>query len=483
MGRAIRALLVAVFLLMSAQVTFAADIARAGVPQETKIVVVKQTLPVGDPTVFEFAASYDSDGFSLSDGQQNDSGELAPGQYSVSETAPGGWTLAGVVCDSSNGGTEAFDSIQLDAGETVTCTFTNRKKASITVVKEAFPADGTNFTFLTTIPGHSLLFLDDAAVDDNDGISDTFSVLVDPGSFTIVESVLAGWDLTDITCATSDPNTGVTVVNNVAFFSTSPGETVTCTFTNVNELAGRITLVKDAQPDDAQDFAFTTTIPGFASVTLDDDADDTLPNSRSIIVAPGTYGIGENPVSGWALIGAVCSDGSPLGGIVVDPGENVTCTFTNQRTSPTCNGLEATIVASAGQTSLNGTNGNDVIVATSGPVEIHAKKGNDTICTGVGADRIFGDDGNDWIDAGNGKNFVKGGDQNDTVTTGSGDDQVKAGSGTDTVNAGDGKNKVDGEAGNDSLTTGSGNDKVNGGSGTDTCSPGGGTNKVKHCEA
>ena len=141
--------------------------------------------------------------------------------------------------------------------------------------------------------------------------------------------------------------------------------------------------------------------------------------------------------------------------------------------TPTCNGLEATIVASAGQTFLNGTNGNDVIATTQGPIEIHAKKGNDTICTGDGNDRVFGDDGNDWIDAGNGKNYVKGGDQNDTITAGSGDDQVKAGSGTDTVNAGDGRNKVEGEAGNDSLTTGAGNDEVNGGSGTDSCAPGG----------
>ena len=63
-----------------------------------KIIVEKQTLPNGDPQVFSFTASYDGDGFSLADGQQNDSGLLAPGTYSVSETVPAGWDLESAVC-------------------------------------------------------------------------------------------------------------------------------------------------------------------------------------------------------------------------------------------------------------------------------------------------------------------------------------------------------------------------------------------------
>ena len=45
-----------------------------------------------------FTASYDQDGFSLSDGQSNDSGDLDPGTYSVSENVPAGWDLSSVVC-------------------------------------------------------------------------------------------------------------------------------------------------------------------------------------------------------------------------------------------------------------------------------------------------------------------------------------------------------------------------------------------------
>ena len=64
-----------------------------------KIVVTKQTNPDGDPQSFAFSASYDNDGFSLSDGQSDDSGDLLPGTYSVSETVPAGWDLETATCD------------------------------------------------------------------------------------------------------------------------------------------------------------------------------------------------------------------------------------------------------------------------------------------------------------------------------------------------------------------------------------------------
>ena len=45
-----------------------------------RILVAKQTQPDGATQSFSFTASYDGDGFSLSDGQQNDSG-LLPVSY------------------------------------------------------------------------------------------------------------------------------------------------------------------------------------------------------------------------------------------------------------------------------------------------------------------------------------------------------------------------------------------------------------------
>ncbi|HET8944628.1 MAG TPA: hypothetical protein VFO59_07590, partial [Dehalococcoidia bacterium] len=108
-----------------------------------------------------------------------------------------------------------------------------------------------------------------------------------------------------------------------------PGETVDCTFTNVK--AGSITIVKDAVPNDPQDFSFTCS-PPLGSFTLDDDADGTLNSTTGpVSVAAGVYSCSEASVSGWAPTSATCSDGSPVGAINVSPGENVTCTFVNTK--------------------------------------------------------------------------------------------------------------------------------------------------------
>jgi hypothetical protein len=90
----------------------------------SRIIVVKQTVPSPDPsnTSFPFVASYDADGFSLTNGQSNDSGEINPGTYSVAETpVPANWDLTSATCD------DGSDPAAIDLGpaETVTCTFVN----------------------------------------------------------------------------------------------------------------------------------------------------------------------------------------------------------------------------------------------------------------------------------------------------------------------------------------------------------------------
>ena len=67
---------------------------------------------------------------------RNNSGDLAAGTYSVSETVPTGWDLTSATCD--DGSDPA--SIGLAAGETVTCTFNNQKDAVIIVDKVTDPS-------------------------------------------------------------------------------------------------------------------------------------------------------------------------------------------------------------------------------------------------------------------------------------------------------------------------------------------------------
>jgi hypothetical protein len=112
---------------------------------------------------------------------------------------------------------------------------------------------------------------------------------------------------------------------------------------------GSITIIKDAVPNDAQDFSFAasggTLTP--TSFILDDDADGTRSNQQAYadIKTFTAYTFTETKVAGWTLsFGTpVCTVGSPNGGtqsgnattgvltINLHEGENVTCTFTNTR--------------------------------------------------------------------------------------------------------------------------------------------------------
>ncbi len=115
---------------------------------------------------------------------------------------------------------------------------------------------------------------------------------------------------------------------------------------------GSITIIKDAIPNDPQDFSFSTT-GGLspASFSLDDDSDPTLSNTQlySGIINFTTYTFTEAAVAQWVLTFGTppCTVSSPNGGtqstsgstltINLNEGENVTCTFTNTRNknSPT----------------------------------------------------------------------------------------------------------------------------------------------------
>jgi hypothetical protein len=285
--------------------------------QDANIVVVKQTDPDGDSQSFDFSASYDQNGFALSDGQSNDSGDLDPGTYTVSETVPTGWDLESVIC--SDGSLPS--AISLQAGETVTCTFTNEKDAKIIVVKETEP-DGSNQSFdFTASYNQSGFSLSDGQSNDSGDL--------DPGVYSVSETVPSNWDQTDVICDDgSDPGS----------INLSAGEVVTCTFTNVER--GSITIIKDAEPNDPQDFSFT--IEGLVPLLdssdeafdLDDDDDGTLSDTRIVSVRPGSYTISENQLVGWDLDDIDCGedsfsrDGNSMT-LNVSAGSDITCTFTN----------------------------------------------------------------------------------------------------------------------------------------------------------
>jgi hypothetical protein len=195
--------------------------------------------------------------------------------------------------------------------------------ANLIVIKEVVNDNGG-----TASAGDFIISVDDDGTNPADfpgaGAPGT-TVQVDPGPYTVTESGPSGY------AATPSPDCVGTI---------AAGETKTCTITNNDlppgQLPGEITIIKDTVPDGGQDFAFTTG-PGLSAFSLDDDSDPALSNT---IVFPNllpntVYTVTEVQVSGWGQ-SVACNntdqDTTASGGVAtidLDPGEEITCTFTN----------------------------------------------------------------------------------------------------------------------------------------------------------
>lgn len=120
---------------------------------------------------------------------------LAPGSYSVAESVPSGWALVSATCDDGS----SVTNIQIAAGETVTCTFTNaRIRGAILVKKFRYHAAGglnlwqqhNGVTF--TLSGGGLTAQAKATAD---GVACFDGLLLSDiaGSYTVTETVPAGY--------------------------------------------------------------------------------------------------------------------------------------------------------------------------------------------------------------------------------------------------------------------------------------------------
>jgi len=222
-------------------------------------------------------------------------------------------------------------------GDSVTTTVTGCEEepelGSIKIVKDAVPNDEQDFDFLfdsPTLPDLPLTLDDDPS--SGYPTNDLTIISLEPGSYTVTETLVPGWDLTDIDCGeadTSETATGVTI-------NLGAGEHVICTFTNVKEQepeTGRITIRKDTDPETSGvEFHFTGDLGAF------DLADDESETDSGL--ASGTYEVRESSKSGWELTGISCTGGGadtdddqsgPTAEIHLDGGEHVVCTFNNVR--------------------------------------------------------------------------------------------------------------------------------------------------------
>ena len=280
-------------------------------PVSSRIIIEKFTDPSGSPQVFEFTGDLNGGLFNLTDGNSFTE-ELAPGVYQVVESGLPGWNLTNLVCDDVGDPLTVVDlatrsaTINLDGGETVTCTFTNTEEGSLTVIKQTNPPGATQvFDFTGSLGPFQL----------QDGQFITQSL--PPSTYNVSETLPAGWALLSATCDNGS------AVDNIII---GAGEDVTCTFVNGEE--GSITIVKNTIGEDGTfEFTSSTLSPSPFNIT-------TSGNTGSQTFSPlppGVYDVAETVPTGWDLISATCSDNSPIGAIDLNGGENITCTFTNRQ--------------------------------------------------------------------------------------------------------------------------------------------------------
>ncbi|HEX6087066.1 MAG TPA: CHRD domain-containing protein [Thermoanaerobaculia bacterium] len=101
-------------------------------PTTGTIRIVKATTPAGG-TNFPFTETITSGAFTLSDGGVRVFDNVAAGTYSVTEGEVAGWSLTDLTCSDDDSTTNPFSrtaTVNLQAGETVTCTFRNLQSPS-----------------------------------------------------------------------------------------------------------------------------------------------------------------------------------------------------------------------------------------------------------------------------------------------------------------------------------------------------------------
>lgn len=262
-------------------------------------------------------------------------GGLPAGSYTVTQAAVPGWDLTALSCDTG----ETVDlahrrvTIELGADEHATCTFTNGS-TSIAIVEDSAVADAPqDFSFTGCLgTGCSQWSMDD---DRDPALPDhVVGTGLAPGTYTITQAAVPGWDLTALTCDTGE---SVSLADRRATITLTAGEHVTCTFRND---AATVTVIQEVDPAAGTDVGYSGCSVGAgggcSTFALDDDDDATLPDRvRGVGLAPGNYTITQAAGVSPALSRVRCDTGETVdltnrrATIALGAREHVTCTFTN----------------------------------------------------------------------------------------------------------------------------------------------------------
>lgn len=203
--------------------------------------------------------------------------------------------------------------------------------ASLTIIHRAEPADGTDFNYTVGFSDETErtgFVLDEADVDDGDGIGDTY-VLEDPvlaGTYEIAHDQSAG--VFDSAVCTGGGDAG-TLDGNVLTVDVRGTEDVVCEI--FTSKLGRANVNLDMTPSSEQEVAFSGELGDFV---LSDGGDATPPATVSFPVVPGTHDASAVIPEGWDLTGLSCDDDDSVADpnsasvtFAIEPAESVACTF------------------------------------------------------------------------------------------------------------------------------------------------------------
>ncbi|MCX6044101.1 MAG: hypothetical protein NT075_03245 [Chloroflexi bacterium] len=275
----------------------------AATTQRASLILIQQVIGTAPTTVWQFAGPTGHSTLPGNGGTRNFI--VAAGNYGIAQTPKSGYAST-VTCTNGFTGTNLV-TVKLKAGDILTCTFTATAQiGTLTIIKKI---DGTPPDTDWQFTGPTDPFILPAV-----GGKSEFTLTA--GIYTVTETSKAGYT-TQVSC--SNKISG----SNKISVDLKPGKNITCTFTDTNR-PGTIVLtgkVVGTTPTSAWEYAGPN--GGF-----------TLPATggmASFSVPAGSYTLVETLKNGYK-VSVTCSNsatGEDRVALVIQPGDEVNCTFTN----------------------------------------------------------------------------------------------------------------------------------------------------------
>ena len=260
---------------------------------------------------------------------------LQPGTtYSLAESNAGsGWIAGDLECtvEHADGSDDELDPAEFTVavGDAIECAIVNTAKGTIVIVKHVEGADGS-FDFTGTWPGKGGF-----SIMTTEGAGSDTSTNVPAGTYTVSELLTNQYLGKLVSCTDSaEGGQASTIAGLIGTIKLDPGETVTCTYSNTER--GEIIVDKVVPGGSDQEFGFE--FEGDGPTQPFDLADADTPWSSDLIDPNETYTVSEAKTAGWTTT-LLCvggadvtyseTDAAAIATIDLNPGEVVTCTYTN----------------------------------------------------------------------------------------------------------------------------------------------------------